>query len=93
MLDKDFVTSQIKKNIKLFNPLDFCNNGGWPNFDELEIVILSDVENTNGNQIKVSILYSCDYPASCSCFEGNSKPDSLHKELFIGNDGSFEVLS
>ena len=93
MLDKDVIKSHIKKNIRLFDPLDFCNTGGWANFDELEIVILSDLENEKGNQVKVSILYSCDYPASCSCFEGNSKPDSLNKEIFIGKDETFEVLT
>ena len=93
MLDKEFIKTQIKKNIKLFNPLEFCNNGGWANFDELEITILSAIENSKGNQVKVSIRYNCDFPASCSCFEGNSKPDSLDKELFIGNDGEFEVLN
>ncbi|MCG9793477.1 hypothetical protein [Flavobacterium algicola] len=93
MLDKEVIKSHIKKNIRLFNPLDFCNNGGWATFDELEIVVISDVENAQGNQVKVSILYSCEYPASCSCFEGNSKPDSLNKEIFISKDGTFEVLT
>ncbi|WP_418263350.1 hypothetical protein [Flavobacterium faecale] len=93
MLDKELIKSQIIKNIRLFNPLDFCHNGGWANFDELEIIVLSDIENSKGNQVKVSILYNCDYPASCSCFEGNSKPNSLIKELLIGNDGTFVVLN
>ena len=92
MLEKKFVKSQIVKNIKLFNPLEFCNNGGWANFDELDVIILSDIENSKGNQLKVSILYNCEFPASCSCFAGNSKLDSLDKELFIGNDGVFKVM-
>lgn len=92
MLEKQFIIYQIKKNIKLFNQFEFCDNGGWPNFDNLDVIILSQTESETGTKINVSILYACEHSASCSCFSEITKPDTLDKEICIGNDGSFEVL-
>ncbi len=92
MLEKQLIISQIKKNIKQFNQFEFCDNGGWPNFDNLDVIILSQMESEKGTQVKVSILYACEHSASCSCFSEITKPDTLDKEICIGNDGSFKII-
>ncbi len=92
MLQKQYILSQIKKNIKQFNPFEFCDTGGWANFDELDIIVINQTETETGTKVSVSILYACDYSASCSCFSEITKPNSLNKEIFIGNDGLFGLV-
>lgn len=88
---KEEIIKHIKANIKQFKAIDFYCNGGLPNFDELDVIVLSKETSRNGTSLKVSILYSCDHPGGC--FEGSASSEMMEKELFIGNDGSFNVLT
>ena len=92
MLEKAQIISLVKQHIKLFNPFEFCDYGGWPIFDHLDVIILSQTEIESGIKINLSILYVCEHPASCSCYSEITKPNTLDKEICIGNDGSFKVM-
>lgn len=81
---------EIIAHIKQFKATDFYCNGGLPNFDELDVIVLKEEVENNDTSLKVSILYPCDHPGGC--FVGNTTSEMMDTKIFIGNDGSFKVL-
>ncbi len=89
-MEKEVIIDIINKNIKTFDVFEFCPNGGWPNFDELDVNITNIKKEDSGFLINLSILYYCENPGSC--FAGNKNAESLYKKIFIYNDLSMDVL-
>lgn len=92
VLDKENLKSAIKKNLNKFDQLEFCNDGGWPDFSSLDVIVYNQTEMDKGIMVKFAVFYHCVHSSACACYSTTNTTDSLTKEVFIGDDGSFEVL-
>ena len=76
--------------------IQLCPNGGWPNFDTLEIVSLKTETINEIEKLNVVFTYKCDEPSAYACFKGNDnqqmrtvlvKMDKGHiKEVLMEDD-------
>ena len=88
-------SSELKKrihsNIKSFKISDFCPNGGWPKFDNLDVVIYNEEQIDTYIIYDVEILYECEF-AGCCFIPGGDKYSRLRKKIKI-SETSFEVMT
>lgn len=86
-LSHNHIQQIIKENIKSFNVFEFCPDGGWPNFDQLEVSVNSVIEKGQSQQANITLYYHCTMPASC--FRGISQEVCmLNKEVLVSKEDS-----
>ncbi len=82
---------KIMANIDMFAISDFCTEGGWPNFDNLEVFLFNEKDKKDPNIFDVEMVYECTF-AGCCFIPGGDKYTRLRKKIKI-TETSFEVLS
>ncbi|WP_139958725.1 hypothetical protein [Flavicella sediminum] len=82
---------RILENIKAFKVSDFCPDGGWPKFDNLELIVYSQKEEAGFFIFNVELIYDCE-KAGCCFIPGADNHTRLQKKIKL-SETSFEVLS
>jgi len=88
--DFSFLKEAVLKNIKAFQVSDFCPEGGWPKFDDLEVLVFGQFVDGVTTTYDVELLYACE-AAACCFIPGSDVHSRLRKKIKIGKT-SFEVL-
>lgn len=81
---------RIHSNIDKFKISDFCPNGGWPKFDNLELVVYHEELVDEYTIYDVELLYDCEF-AGCCFIPGGDNYTRLRKKIKISKT-SFEVM-
>ncbi|MDW7690372.1 hypothetical protein R9C00_23570 [Flammeovirgaceae bacterium SG7u.111] len=71
----------LLKNIEKFDIIEFCPNGGWPNFKKLRVIINKAEQNGDTYILNITLLYQCDIPGGC--FAGNDLLEQIRKTVKI----------
>lgn len=80
----------ILKNIKAFPVSEFCSDGGWPKFDNLHVIVFSEVKTEDAVVYDLELVYDCE-KAGCCFIPGADNHTRLRKKIKI-SESSFEVL-
>lgn len=90
-MDISELKKQVHSNIDKFKVSDFCPNGGWPKFDNLDLIIFSEELVDNHTIYDVELLYECEF-AGCCFIPGGDNYTRLQKKIKI-SETSFEVMT
>jgi hypothetical protein len=82
---------KVLDNIKAFKVSDFCGDGGWPKFDNLELIVYNEEKNANATIYDVELIYDCE-KAGCCFIPGTDNHTRLRKKIKI-SETSFEILA
>lgn len=80
----------VLDNIKTFKVSDFCTEGGWPKFDNLELIVYTVKKEKNFSIYNIELIYDCE-KAGCCFIPGVDKHTRLQKKIKL-SETSFEVL-
>ena len=83
--------SKILANIEVFSISEFCMNGGWPDFKNLELLVFD--KQTQGVFVyyDIELVYECIQPGGCFIPSSNNHT-RLRKKIKV-SENTFEVLS
>lgn len=81
----------ILANIDKFPVSEFCTDGGWPNFDNLQVLVLKEEEVETGMVYDIELAYDCEF-AGCCFIPGGENYTRLRKKVKVSKK-SFQVLS
>lgn len=79
----------VQKNIHQIKVSEFVTEGGWPNIDNVDIVIFNQTKIDNIETINLQILYTVD-KAGCCFIPGGEEQKRLSKKVII-NKGSVMI--
>lgn len=82
---------RVLDNIDKFKVSDFCPDGGWPKFDNLELIVFSEEKQIDGILYSVELIYDCE-KAGCCFIPGADNHTRLHKKIKV-SETSFEILT
>ncbi|MFC2109447.1 hypothetical protein ACFLRU_03575 [Bacteroidota bacterium] len=82
---------RVLENIKKFKVSDFCPDGGWPKFDNLELIVYSEIKEGDFTCFAVELIYDCE-KAGCCFIPGADNHTRLQKKIKLSKT-SFEVLN
>ncbi len=83
--------SKILANIDAFSISEFCTEGGWPDFENLELLVFD--QQTKGVFVcyDIELVYDCTQPGGC--FIPSSKSHTRLRKKIKVSENTFEVLS
>ena len=81
---------QILDNIDKFKVSDFCPDGGWPKFDNLELIVFNETQQGSSIIYNVELIYDCE-KAGCCFIPGGDNHTRLQKKIKV-SETSFEIL-
>ncbi|MGB2153490.1 MAG: hypothetical protein ACPHVX_05995 [Flavobacteriaceae bacterium] len=83
--------AKILENIEKFSVSEFCKDGGWPNFENLDLLVFD--KQTQGDFVfyDIELVYECTQPGGCFIPAVNAHT-RLRKKLKVSKN-TFEVLS
>mgnify|MGYP000094303128 CR=1 FL=1 len=82
---------RIHSNIDKFKISDFCPNGGWPKFDNLNVIVYGKEDVKDHIIYDVELLYDCEI-AGCCFIPGADNYTRLRKKIKL-SETSFEVMT
>lgn len=85
---KELVLAHIEK----FKISEFCPDGGWPKFENLEVVVYKETPQDDATIVlDVELLYDCE-KAGCCFIPGGDNATRLRKKI-KRSQNSLDVLS
>lgn len=81
----------VLNNIDKFRVSEFCGDGGWPNFDNLQIMVLHEEQNDNSTVYDLELVYDCEF-AGCCFIPGGQNYSRLRKKVKVSKN-SYIVLT
>jgi hypothetical protein len=82
---------RVLDNIDKFKVSDFCPDGGWPKFDNLELIVFSEEKQVDAIIYSVELIYDCE-KAGCCFIPGADNHTRLLKKIKV-SETSFEILT
>jgi hypothetical protein len=83
---------QVLANIEKFPVGEFCPDGGWPKFDNLEVLLYKETPQEDASVIlDIELVYDCE-KAGCCFIPGGDNHTRLHKRIKL-SEAFLEVLS
>lgn len=81
---------KVLDNIGKFKISDFCPDGGWPKFDNLELIVFDELIQDSSVIYNVELIYDCE-KAGCCFIPGGDNHTRLQKKIKV-SETSFEIL-
>jgi hypothetical protein len=83
--------AKILANIDAFAISEFCTDGGWPDFKNIDLLVFDKQIQGDFFFYDVELVYECTKPGGCFIPEANSHT-RLRKKIKVSKN-TFEVLS
>jgi hypothetical protein len=83
---------QVLLNIEKFPIGEFCPDGGWPKFDNLEVLVHKKTLQKDASVVlDIELVYDCE-KAGCCFIPGADNHTRLHKKIRLA-ESTLEVLN